>query len=189
MFPDFPLILGHEGSGIVESVGAGVAHVKPGDKVIPCAIAQCRKCQTCKRGDWNWCEFRYVKWAFPYFTSEFRASSRKGVLSDGTTRFKCKGKAVNHFFSTCSTFTEYAVLPAENVVKVITLLRQTYDEGSKSSIIKERVVLHFRSATMLPWTCRACLAVASPPAMELRSTPRQSKPVANVRCGVSAQWA
>lgn len=57
MFPDFPLILGHEGAGVVESVGAGVTHVKSGDKVIPTAISQCRNCAVCKRDDWNWCEY------------------------------------------------------------------------------------------------------------------------------------
>lgn len=56
MFPDFPLVLGHEGAGVVESVGPGVTSVKPGDKVVPMAIGQCRECAVCKRDDWNWCE-------------------------------------------------------------------------------------------------------------------------------------
>jgi S-(hydroxymethyl)glutathione dehydrogenase/alcohol dehydrogenase len=56
MFPDFPMVLGHEGAGVVESVGPGVLHVRPGDKVIPTSIAQCRNCAVCERDDCNWCE-------------------------------------------------------------------------------------------------------------------------------------
>lgn len=38
----FPCVLGHEGGGVVESVGEGVTSVKPGDHVIPLYIPQCR---------------------------------------------------------------------------------------------------------------------------------------------------
>jgi S-(hydroxymethyl)glutathione dehydrogenase/alcohol dehydrogenase len=51
----FPVVLGHEGAGIVESVGEGVLSVKPGDKVIPCYIPQCRDCEYCRRKDTNVC--------------------------------------------------------------------------------------------------------------------------------------
>ena len=51
----FPAVLGHEGAGIVESVGEGVTSVKVGDKVIPCYIPQCYECEYCTRPDTNVC--------------------------------------------------------------------------------------------------------------------------------------
>ncbi|VDP83045.1 unnamed protein product, partial [Echinostoma caproni] len=45
----FPVILGHEGAGIVESVGPGVTSVQPGDHVIPLYIPQCNDCKFCTR--------------------------------------------------------------------------------------------------------------------------------------------
>ncbi|KAH7722493.1 alcohol dehydrogenase class III [Aphelenchoides avenae] len=104
MFPDFPMVLGHEGAGVVESVGPGVLHLQPGDKVIPTFIAQCRKCAVCKRDDWNWCEANVTTHA-------------SGKLADGTTRFSCAGQPLNHFMG-CSTFSEYAVCAAVNVTKI-----------------------------------------------------------------------
>merc|ERR1711915_727888 len=44
----FPVVLGHEGGGIVESVGDGVTSVKEGDHVIPLYTPQCRECKFCK---------------------------------------------------------------------------------------------------------------------------------------------
>uniref|UniRef100_A0A8C6U2B9 Enoyl reductase (ER) domain-containing protein n=1 Tax=Neogobius melanostomus TaxID=47308 RepID=A0A8C6U2B9_9GOBI len=44
----FPVVLGHEAAGIVESVGPGVTEFTPGDKVIPLFLAQCRECHFCK---------------------------------------------------------------------------------------------------------------------------------------------
>jgi S-(hydroxymethyl)glutathione dehydrogenase/alcohol dehydrogenase len=46
----FPSILGHEGAGIVESIGEGVTSVKPGDRVIPMYVPECRECKYCKSG-------------------------------------------------------------------------------------------------------------------------------------------
>ena len=51
----FPSILGHEGGGIVESVGEGVTEVAPGDHVIPLYTAECRKCKFCLSGKTNLC--------------------------------------------------------------------------------------------------------------------------------------
>ncbi|HVY12009.1 MAG TPA: zinc-dependent alcohol dehydrogenase family protein [Alphaproteobacteria bacterium] len=49
-------ILGHEGVGVVESVGAGVTSVKPGDKVLISCISSCGKCANCKKGMYSHCE-------------------------------------------------------------------------------------------------------------------------------------
>ena len=43
----FPVILGHEGGGVVESVGEGVTSLVPGDHVIPLYIPQCKACKFC----------------------------------------------------------------------------------------------------------------------------------------------
>ena len=47
---EYPFLLGHEAAGTVESVGAGVTHVQPGDFVILNWRAVCGQCRACKRG-------------------------------------------------------------------------------------------------------------------------------------------
>ena len=48
----FPILLGHEGAGVVEEVGDGVSHVRPGDRVVVAWRAPCRDaCRACRRGD------------------------------------------------------------------------------------------------------------------------------------------
>lgn len=51
----FPCILGHEGAGIVESVGEGVTDIQVGDHVIPCYQAYCGDCMFCLRPKINLC--------------------------------------------------------------------------------------------------------------------------------------
>jgi alcohol dehydrogenase len=48
-------ILGHEGVGVVEQVGTGVANFKPGDKVLISCITSCGKCDLCKKGMYSHC--------------------------------------------------------------------------------------------------------------------------------------
>lgn len=100
----FPCILGHEGGGIVESVGEGVTSVQPGDHVIPLYTPECRECKFCKSGKTNLC-------------SVIRTTQGKGLMPDGTSRFTCKGKTIYHFMG-CSTFSEYTVLPEISVSKI-----------------------------------------------------------------------
>ncbi|XP_023222429.1 alcohol dehydrogenase class-3-like [Centruroides sculpturatus] len=100
----FPCILGHEGAGIVESVGDGVNSVKPGDLVIPLYIPQCNDCKFCKSSKTNLC-------------SKIRDTQGRGVMPDGTSRFSCNGKPVYHFMGT-STFSEYTVVAEISVAKV-----------------------------------------------------------------------
>jgi S-(hydroxymethyl)mycothiol dehydrogenase len=47
----FPILLGHEGAGVVEEVGPEVTSVQPGDRVVVAWRAPCGKCRSCKRGD------------------------------------------------------------------------------------------------------------------------------------------
>ncbi|XP_063690574.1 alcohol dehydrogenase class-3-like [Bolinopsis microptera] len=100
----FPVVLGHEGAGIVESVGEGVTSVAPGDKVIPCYIPQCYECEYCVRKDTNVC-------------SKIRNTQGKGLMPDGTSRLRCKGKELFHFMGT-STFAEYCVVAEISCAKV-----------------------------------------------------------------------
>ena len=100
----FPCILGHEGGGIVESVGAGVTSVKVGDHVIPLYTPECGECKFCKSGKTNLCQ-------------KIRATQGKGLMPDGTTRFSKDGQPIYHYMGT-STFSEYTVLPEISVAKV-----------------------------------------------------------------------
>ncbi|XP_053317540.1 alcohol dehydrogenase 1-like [Spea bombifrons] len=99
----YPVILGHEGVGIVESVGEGVTDLKPGDKVIPLFIPQCRECRCCKNPNSNLCYKNDGKYI--------------GLMADGTSRFTCRGKPVYNFVMT-STFTEYTVVDEIAVAKI-----------------------------------------------------------------------
>lgn len=100
----FPIVLGHEGAGIVESVGEGVTSVKKGDHVVALYTPECRECKFCKSGKTNLC-------------GKIRATQGKGVMPDGTSRFKAKGKELLHFMG-CSTFSEYTVVADISVVAI-----------------------------------------------------------------------
>ncbi|CAD6565917.1 MAG: formate dehydrogenase (NAD+) [Tremellales sp. Tagirdzhanova-0007] len=113
---DFPVILGHEGGGIVESVGKGVDNVKVGDHVIPLYTAGEVV------GALEITEMlRMVQNAgIVNFASRERrifAEEGKGVMPDGTTRFRCKGKDILHFMGT-STFSQYTVVSKFSVVAI-----------------------------------------------------------------------
>ncbi len=100
----FPSVLGHEGGGIVEAVGAGVTSVKPGDHVIPLYTPECGECSFCKSGKTNLCQV-------------IRVTQGQGLMPDGTTRFSVNGKPLYHYMGT-STFSEYSVMPEISVAKI-----------------------------------------------------------------------
>ncbi|MBU2711691.1 S-(hydroxymethyl)glutathione dehydrogenase/class III alcohol dehydrogenase [Zooshikella sp. WH53] len=100
----FPAILGHEGAGVVEQVGSGVASVKPGDHVIPLYTPECGVCKFCKSGKTNLCQ-------------AIRSTQGQGLMPDGTTRFYKDGKPIFHYMGT-STFSEYTVLPEIALAKI-----------------------------------------------------------------------
>ncbi|MCP3426227.1 S-(hydroxymethyl)mycothiol dehydrogenase [Rothia sp. AR01] len=52
---DFPFLLGHEASGVVEAVGAGVTNVEPGDRVVLNWRAVCGECRACAKGEPQYC--------------------------------------------------------------------------------------------------------------------------------------
>ena len=100
----FPAILGHEGGGIVEAVGKDVTTVKPGDHVIPLYVPECKTCKFCLSGKTNLCQ-------------AIRTTQGKGLMPDGTSRFKARGQTIYHYMGT-STFSEYTVLPEISVAKI-----------------------------------------------------------------------
>jgi len=100
----FPAILGHEGGGIVESIGEGVTSVAVGDHVIPLYTPECGECKFCLSGKTNLCQ-------------KIRETQGKGLMPDGTTRFSQNGKPIYHYMG-CSTFAEYTVLPEISLAKV-----------------------------------------------------------------------
>jgi S-(hydroxymethyl)glutathione dehydrogenase / alcohol dehydrogenase len=57
---DYPLVLGHEGAGIVVECGSAVTSVKPGDHVIPMGIPECGVCPACMSGKTNLCDEYYA---------------------------------------------------------------------------------------------------------------------------------
>lgn len=70
----------------------------------PTSTPECKECKFCKSGKTNLC-------------GKIRATQGKGVMPDGTTRFKCKGKDLLHFMGT-STFSQYTVVADISVVAV-----------------------------------------------------------------------
>ncbi|MCS7207629.1 MAG: Zn-dependent alcohol dehydrogenase [Dehalococcoidia bacterium] len=91
-----PVVLGHEGAGIVEAVGEGVTTVKPGDPVIFNFVPNCGFCAYCTAGRPNICE-------------NSATLQQRAFMLDGTSRLR-KGKQVLHHFIRTACFAEYAVL-------------------------------------------------------------------------------
>uniref|UniRef100_A0A672JBP2 Enoyl reductase (ER) domain-containing protein n=1 Tax=Salarias fasciatus TaxID=181472 RepID=A0A672JBP2_SALFA len=103
---NFPLVLGHEAAGIVESVGPGVTEFKQGDKVIPIFISQCRECRFCKSPKTNlWNEISNTK------------NQTSQSQHEPDSRLTCKGKKLIQYMGT-STFSEYTVVNQNAVAKV-----------------------------------------------------------------------
>ena len=101
--PPLPIVLGHEGAGIVEAVGPGVTRVKAGDHVIVSLAAPCGYCFQCVKGKPSICE------NVPYRS--------QGGLPDGTRRLHSNGKEINHFCNS-SSWSQYSVVPDRTCVKV-----------------------------------------------------------------------
>jgi S-(hydroxymethyl)glutathione dehydrogenase / alcohol dehydrogenase len=99
-----PTVLGHEGAGVVERVGDGVASVAPGDHVVTLFSPQCRECEHCRDPRTNLC-------------LAIREQQNQGYLPDGTTRLSRDGEPIRHFMGT-STFAEYTVMPEIALAKI-----------------------------------------------------------------------
>jgi S-(hydroxymethyl)glutathione dehydrogenase/alcohol dehydrogenase len=101
---EFPVILGHEGAGVVVEIGAGVTSVAVGDHVIPLYTPECRECEYCLHPKTNLCQ-------------KIRGTQGKGLMPDGTSRFSIDGTPILHYMG-CSTFSNFTVLPEIAVAKI-----------------------------------------------------------------------
>jgi len=99
-----PTVLGHEGAGVVEKIGEGVADLAVSDHVVTLFSPQCRECVHCVDPRTNLC-------------MAIRAEQNLGHLPDGTTRLRRDGEEIRHFMG-CSTFAEYTVMPEIALAKI-----------------------------------------------------------------------
>ena len=100
-----PAILGHEGAGVVEKVGAAVTKVAPGDHVV-LTYASCGTCANCQKGMYGYC-------------SQLYARNFSGARPDGSSPCcLAHGGTLSGFFFGQSSFAEYALATERNVVKV-----------------------------------------------------------------------
>jgi aryl-alcohol dehydrogenase len=102
--PPLPMVLGHEGAGIVEQVGANVSHVKRGDHVV-LSYASCGACRRCDGGQ-------------PQYCNEFGARNFKGFRPNGEPSFTEGDHRVWGGFFGQSSFATFALATARNTVKV-----------------------------------------------------------------------
>jgi len=99
-----PIVLGHEGAGVVEEVGEGVTSVKPGDKVVISWVPQCGECFFCSRDQGYLCE-------------RASAALATGGLLDGTTRMTSQGSPLFQMAAS-GTFSETTIIPEIGAVKI-----------------------------------------------------------------------
>jgi S-(hydroxymethyl)glutathione dehydrogenase / alcohol dehydrogenase len=101
-----PIVLGHEGAGVVERIGADVGHVKPGDHVAFNFAPACGACPLCRSGRPNLCA---TAGSFAWL----------GTMLDGTTRLRrVDGGGPLLHFNFVSCFAEACVVPAESAVAI-----------------------------------------------------------------------
>lgn len=99
-----PALLGHEGAGVVEKVGAHVTSVRPGDHVAM-SFASCGTCAPCRTGA-------------PAYCRGFDALNFSGRRSDGSTAVTHGGREVNAHFLGQSSFADHVVAPERAVVRI-----------------------------------------------------------------------
>ncbi|ELY50887.1 alcohol dehydrogenase catalytic domain-containing protein [Natronolimnohabitans innermongolicus] len=98
----FPVVLGHEGAGVVEAVGDAVTTVEPGDHVVLWVLPSCGDCQYCRRGEPYLCQAR---------------KETRGRMPDGSRRLSRADEPIDHFYAQ-SSFASMSVVPERQVVPV-----------------------------------------------------------------------
>jgi S-(hydroxymethyl)glutathione dehydrogenase/alcohol dehydrogenase len=99
----WPMVLGHEGAGVVERVGEGVTHLRAGDRVGLCFVPACGVCRFCRAGKPNLC-------------GPAGENAVRGTLMDGTSRLRLDdGTTLQHGLMT-ACFAERAVVSAAGAV-------------------------------------------------------------------------
>jgi S-(hydroxymethyl)glutathione dehydrogenase/alcohol dehydrogenase len=100
----FPIVGGHEGSGVVESVGEGVSGLAPGDHVAVSFVPSCGRCEYCASGRQYLCDLGAATLAGP-------------MISDGTWRHHWGDTPLNRM-SQLGTFSEYIVVNQSSLVRI-----------------------------------------------------------------------
>ncbi|MHB1834042.1 MAG: Zn-dependent alcohol dehydrogenase [Solirubrobacteraceae bacterium] len=101
----WPMVLGHEGAGVVEAVGEGVQRPRRGDRVVFCMVASCGRCEPCAAGRPTLCE-------------PAGAASFAGRLPTGGSRLRgAKGELLQHGL-TVACFAQYAVVAAAGAIEI-----------------------------------------------------------------------
>ena len=98
---DLPMVLGHEGAGVVDAVGPGVLAPKVGDAVALAWVTACGRCRMCAAGSPALCEI----------------GSHLHRMPDGSSRLQARGQDLNHFMAT-ACFAEHVVVPATQAVEL-----------------------------------------------------------------------
>ena len=99
-----PMVLGHEGSGVIEELGEGVDDYEVGDHVVFIFVPSCGKCISCKEGK-------------PALCDPGLAANGAGTLLSGEKKISLNGDLINHQVGV-SCFAEYAVVSSKSLVKV-----------------------------------------------------------------------
>jgi NDMA-dependent alcohol dehydrogenase len=99
-----PIVLGHEGAGVVEEVGEGVTNIKVGDHIVISWVPQCGECFYCKKDQGYLCSMADIALV-------------GGGLLDGTTRFTSDGAPLFQMAAS-GTFSELTIIPAIGAVKI-----------------------------------------------------------------------
>jgi S-(hydroxymethyl)glutathione dehydrogenase/alcohol dehydrogenase len=99
-----PIVLGHEGAGVVEAVGHDVTLVRPGDHVVCSSRSHCGQCFYCDRDQ-------------PILCETFTRTEPRGWLLDGTSRLSLGGRVVRHF-SAVSSHAEFSVVHETSAIPV-----------------------------------------------------------------------
>jgi len=98
------MVLGHEGAGVVEELGAGVTEFRVGDHVVAAFVPSCGECEPCRIGRPALCEPGAL-------------SNTAGTLLSGARRLQLKGRNLNHHLGV-SAFAQFATVSQRSLVRV-----------------------------------------------------------------------
>ena len=99
-----PIVLGHEGAGVVEEVGSAVTQLRPGDHVVASWNPHCGHCFYCERD-------------LPILCEPFTRHQPAGHMLDGSSRLSWRGAKLHHF-SVVSSHAEFSVVPESGAIPI-----------------------------------------------------------------------